>query len=150
HRALVVDSAGDQILHRRRSAAVGHVNNVDTDRRIEQHAGEMNPGAGAGRAVLHPRLIFPSVSYEISEIPGGKILTRDEEDRLVRYERHRREVADGVIGRIPVERLAVGMGTGGAEQELIAIGRRPRYPQGAGDAAAAADILNGDRLAEDV
>jgi hypothetical protein len=94
------------------------------DRRIEQHTGEMHTGAGSRGAVLHSSLVFPGIGDEITEIAGGKVLARNEQDRLLGHKRHRREVVDRVIRRILVEGLAVRMGARGAEQELITVGCR--------------------------
>src|SRR6266852_6535217 len=52
--AHVVDPAGDQVLspETRRSGAIGDVRDVDPDRRIEQHAGQVGRRTRSGRAVL--------------------------------------------------------------------------------------------------
>src|SRR6516225_3901150 len=56
-RALIVDPARNQLLHRGAAAAVGNVRDVNPDRRIEPRTGEMDRGAHSGRAVLHLRLV---------------------------------------------------------------------------------------------
>src|SRR6516165_3648343 len=49
-RAQIVDAAADQVLRHRPLAAIRNVRDVGADRQVEQHAGEMRPGADAGRA----------------------------------------------------------------------------------------------------
>jgi len=57
-------------------------------------------------------------------------------------ERNRREVGDGVVGWSLVKRLTLSKGISAAENELIAIRRRPRHPVGSGYAARAADVFD--------
>jgi len=71
-RALVVDAAGDQILHRRPAAAIGNMRDVDADRGVEQRAGQMTAAAHPGRAVLHGRLMGLRISHELLEVAGRK------------------------------------------------------------------------------
>ena len=66
-RTHVIDAAGEQILHRRRQPAVRHVGDLDADVDIEQSAGEMRSGPGAGRAILHLGLVCLRVSDEVRQ-----------------------------------------------------------------------------------
>src|SRR5262249_37422896 len=51
--ARVIDPAGDQILHRRGGPAIGHVGDIDSDGRIQQHTSKMARRTRSARAVLH-------------------------------------------------------------------------------------------------
>src|SRR5579863_1483893 len=48
--AQIVDAAGDEILERRRRAAIGNMLHIDAEFRIQQHTAEMGCGARTSRA----------------------------------------------------------------------------------------------------
>ena len=110
----------------------------------------MGGRAGARRAERHLSLILLGIFDEVLQRVGGKILARDEDQRHLGDEGRGREIAGGVVGRLLVERLVLGVGADGAEHEGGAVGRRPRDALRAGHAAGAADILDHHLLAEDL
>ena len=145
-RALVIDPAGQQVLHRLAAAAIGNVRDVDADRRIEQHASQMIGPARPGRAVLHLRLVGLGVGDELLQVAGGKIRARHQHQRLIHDQHHRREIGHGVVQRRLVERLVLGVRADVAEHELVAVGRRLRDAVRPGHAAGAADVFHDDGL----
>src|SRR5262249_243771 len=121
-REPVVERAADQVLHRLRAAAVGNVGEVDPDRRIKQHAGEMARRAAAGRAVLHLRLVGLRVGDELLEVVRGQVLAGDQHRRRLSDQRDRCEIGHRIVERRLVEQLAVGVGGAAAEQDLVSVG----------------------------
>ena len=81
---------------------------------------------------------------------AGQILAGQQDARRLRNQADRLEIGHRIVERPLVERLAVGVGAGIADQHRVAVGR------GLGDALAAdgagrgADIVDHDRLAEDL
>jgi hypothetical protein len=109
-RTLVIDAAADQVLHRRSGAAIGNMGDVHADRRIEQHAGEMDRGTCARRGELHSLLIGLRISDELRQVGDRQISARDQHDRLLDHQHDRGEIGGGVVERTLVERLALRMG----------------------------------------
>src|SRR5262249_6662587 len=120
----------------------------DGDRRMQGCAREMGPGGWSGRAELHLCLIGLRVSDETRQVAGGQIIACDQQERVLDYECDRLEVGHSVVGRIPVKRLALRKGVGAAENELIAIRRRPCHAVGAGYAAPSANAFDDHLLTQ--
>ena len=95
--------------------------------------------ARARRAVLHLRLVRLRVCDEFLQIAGGKIIARDQHQRLIHHQHHRSEIGRGVVERRLVERLVLRVRADIAQHELIAVGRglgdavRPRHAAGTAD-----------------
>ena len=139
-----------EVLHRRPGAAIRHMRDVDADRPVEQHAGQVRSRADARRAELHPGLVCLGVGDELPQAAHRQILARDEDARRLGGEADRREIAGRVIKRLLVERLVIGVGAGVADEEGIAVRRRLRDAHAARHAGGGADVLDHDRLSQEL
>jgi hypothetical protein len=97
---------------------------------------------------LHLCLIGLCVSDEPRQVAGGQIIACDQQERLLDDECYRLEVGHSVVGRIPVKRLTLRKGVGAAENELIAIRRRPCHAVGAGYAAPSTNAFDDHLLTQ--
>ena len=148
--ADVLHAAGDQVLHRRAEAAIGHVGDVHAEHGVEQDAAHMRGGAGARRGELDLVLVRLHVGDELLHRVGRQVLRHDDDARRLDREAKRREVLDRVVGRRLVERLAPAVRAVVAEHELRAVRRAARHAQRADRAAGADRIFHDDGLAERV
>ena len=148
--AVIVDPAGDHVLERQRAAAIGDMRDVDAHRDVEQRAGEVRRRPGSGRAVLHLRLVGLGVGDEFLEIVGRQRRARNHQHRQIDEQADRRKIGRGVVGRIFVERLVLGVGADIAQHELVAVRRGLRDARRAGHAAGAADVFDDDLLLQDL
>ena len=105
---------------------------------------------GAGRAELHLALVLLGVGDEFLEILHRQVLAHGQQDRNLGDERDRREIVDGAVERLLIQRLALGVGADGPEHHGVAVGRGIGHASGAGHAAGAADVLDHDLLAENL
>ena len=132
--AQEVDASGGKVDHRRAGAFVGNVVDVGLEQVVEQHAAEMRGRAGAGRAELHLVLVLLRVGDELREVLDRQVLAHGQDDRNLRQQRDRREVGHRVVERLLIERLPLGVGADGAEDEGVAvrlgIGDAPRSRSG--------------------
>ena len=97
--------AGDEILHRRTGAAIGHVLDVGLGEDLEQFAGEMMRGAGAGRAVIQLAGIGLQIVDELLERLGRDLVGIDDDHlRRPRDQRHRDEVLLDIVVELGIER----------------------------------------------
>ncbi len=137
-----------EILLRRALAAIRHVGDVHPHLEVEQHARQVGAGADSGRAELHLALIGFDIGDELLEVRNRQVLAHDQDARRFGREPHRGEVGQRVIERLFVHRLAVGLGTAIADQEHVAVRRSVGDSRRAGHAGRPADILDHERLAE--
>ena len=147
-RAVIVDPAGEQILHRLGRTAIGDVRDVDADGGVDAHAVEMRAGARAARTELHLGVVRLGVGHELLHVIGGEVVPRHQHQGLVADETDRNEVGLSVVERLLVQRLIHRHHIDAAVQDLIAVGGRVRHARGSRHAAAAADVFDQDRLAE--
>jgi hypothetical protein len=96
---------------------------VDADAVIQEHAAEMRRRTGARGAKLHMRLVRFGIGNKFFEIIGRQVLARDQHDRNFSSENYRREIGHGIVKRMLVSRLTLGVRVDVAEHELIAIRR---------------------------
>ena len=61
------------------------------------------------------------VGDKLLQVVGGEVVTRDQHQRLIRKERHRRAIRLGVVKWCFVEPLALGEGPNVSDNELIAV-----------------------------
>jgi len=148
HLAHEVDPARDQILQRRPGAAVGNMGDIRAHAIVEQQAGDMRGGSGPCRTVLQLVLIGFHIGDKLGQRVGGKVIAHDEHFGVFHHDADGREVALGIVQRLLVERLVVGMGAAIAEHEQIAIGRGLGHAVRAGHAARAAHVFHHDLLPE--
>ena len=89
---------GNEILHRRTGAAVGDVPNVGLGQKLEQLAGEMMRGAGAGGAVVQLARVGLGVGDELGQ-RLGRDLIRIDDDHLwrPRDQGHRNKILFDVV-----------------------------------------------------
>ena len=100
---------------------------VGAKRVIDHDAAEMRGGARSGRAELHRRFILFGIGDEALHVGDGKILVNDEHQGQFSHQRHRCEIVRGVIERLFIERLVLGMGADRSKQERVAIGGGSRH-----------------------
>ena len=110
----------------------------------------MRRGSDAGGSELHLGRIFLGVGDELTERDGREILAHNQYKKRLGDDADRRKVGSRVIERFLVERLIVGVGAGGTEHELIAVGLSLGHAIGTGHAARADDILDHHGLAQEV
>jgi hypothetical protein len=82
-RAVVIDPAGEQVLHGLRRAAISHVGNIDAERGIDPRACEVRGGADAARRKLHLGVVRPGVGGKLLHVTGRKITACDQHHGLV-------------------------------------------------------------------
>jgi hypothetical protein len=139
----------DHVLHRRRAAAIGHVQDVDAGHLFEQLAGEMLRGAVAGRGVAELARVLLRVVDDLRHGAQGDVLADhqhvvdagdvgDRHEVLVDVDR---QLLPGHDGR-DAER-----GHGG-QQDRLAVGRRLGHGL-VGDEAAGAGLGLDDHLLAD-
>jgi len=126
------------------------VRDRDPDIDIEQGAGEMRSGPSAGRAILHRRLVLLRVSDEVRQRAGRDTGPGGQDQRLLRHQGNRRKIGRGVVRRLLVDELHLGIGRLAAEQQLIPVGIGARDPRRAGHAAGTGNVFDDDLLAENV
>ena len=102
----------------------------------------------AGRAELHLGLVCLGVGDELLEVLHRQVLARDERDRHLGDQPDGGEIGLRVVQRLLVERLGLGVGADGADDEVVAVGRAVGDTLGAGLAAGAGDVLDHHLLAE--
>ena len=141
---------GDHVGHGRAAAAVRDMGDVEAGCDIEQSASEMGRGAHAGRAVLHLGSVRLPIGDELLQAVGGEILACDQHHRLLDEQSDRREIGDGIVRQLLVERGVIGVGADGAEQEHLAIRGSARHAVGANDAGRRADVLDDYLLVQDL
>ena len=82
----------EQIVDGGRRAAIGHVNDVDLRRQLEQFAGEMRQAANAGGGKIEFAGLCFRKRDEFSHVFGGNVARNDEHLRHGRDQRDRREI----------------------------------------------------------
>jgi hypothetical protein len=97
---------------------------------------------------LHLGLVRLGVGDEILEIARRQVLARDQRDRRLGDQRDRRKIGRGVVGRLLVERLVVGMRADAADPHGVAVGPGIGDALGTVHTAGAADVLDDDLLAQ--
>jgi hypothetical protein len=75
------------------------VGDVDPDREIDQQAGEVARRTRAARAELHLGLVRARVSDELRQVVGREILAREQQQRRLGDQRHRRKIVRRVVER---------------------------------------------------
>ena len=116
--------------------------------RLNRTQGRVRAGADAGRAELHLALVRLDVGDELLEIVHRQVLAGDQDAGRFRDQSDRLEIGRGIVERLLVEALVVGVGTGIADQERVAVRRRLGDALAAGHAGRRADVFHDDRLAE--
>jgi hypothetical protein len=92
-----VDVAGDERLHRRAAAAIGHVHQADAGAPREQLGGKMRRGADPAGRVGDRRGTDLGGRDHIGDRAERRIAGREHEQRHARDLRHRREVRERVV-----------------------------------------------------
>ncbi len=108
----------------------------------------MRAGAHPGRAILHLALVRLRVGDEFLQIVDRQILADDQNPRRFRNQPDQLEIPGGVVGRLLVERLAVGVRAGVADQQRVSVRRRLGDAGAADRAGRGTDILHDDGLPE--
>jgi len=124
------------------------VGDIDADRQVHQHAGEVTGGTRPARAELHLRLVRARVGDELRQIAGGQILAREQQQRRLGDKHDRCEIGRRIVERRLVERLVCRVRAHVAEHELVAVRGGFRDPAGPEHAAAAADVFDDHVLAQ--
>src|ERR1043166_8975557 len=86
------------------------------------------------------------VGDELLEVAGGKILSRNQDQRHLEDQRYRGKVRRGVVEGLRIDGLVDGVRSGRAEKDFIAIRRGLGDAGGTNHAAGAADVLDDDLL----
>ena len=113
----------DRVGHRRRDAAIGHVNQIDAGVLGEQHAEQMPAGADALRAVAQAFGLGLGERHQLGD-RLRRARRRHHQDVVERDQRRDRlEVLDRIELQVGVERRVDGVRAGVAHHQQIAVGR---------------------------
>ena len=142
-----IDLAGDDILHRRRAATIGHERKPGGGRLLEVHAGDLGAARrpdGGGIALVRIGLEPGDQRFDIV---GGEGLACNDQLRRVGEERDRREIVDDVI----VELIGDGIDDVRAplaDADGLSVRLCPGETRHTDVAAGADHVLDHDRLVE--
>ncbi len=144
-----VDRAGQQVVDRRRGAAIGHVQQVGAGLALEQLDREMGDAAGAGGAAVHLAGIGLGMGDEALEIADAELAVDGQ--RLLHA--HHQDLRGDVLGRVERhlghQALHDGAGRGAHQAHDMGVGAGLGDEVDAGDAGRAALVLDQHRLAEE-
>jgi hypothetical protein len=124
------------------AALTGHVLDVDAGRGAEHLSGEMAGRAETGRPIVQLAGVLLGERDKIGEAFHRLRGMHHYRDRHERDQREWREILDRVIGQPGIERGVDRMGTDGADQQRLAVGRRFRHDVGADRPAGAAAVVD--------
>jgi hypothetical protein len=145
-----VDLAGQQIGHRRRRAAVGHVHQLDPGAQAEQLGGQMRRCSVAGRTVgdLPPPPL--RLRHQVLHRPDPQRLAHHNDLRHREHQGRRREVAQRVVGHARHEVRHHRQRARRGEDDGVAVRPAARDGLHADDAAGARAVVHHHGLAEPV
>ena len=135
----------EQIVYGGRRAAIGHVNDVDLRRQLEQFAGEMRQATNAGGGKIEFAGLRFRKRDEFSHAFGGNVACNDEHLRHGHDQRDRREILAHVVGDL-FHRGADGQGARAHDPDGVAVGICFGDRIGAQHAGLSAAIVDQDRL----
>ena len=126
---------------------IGHQLPFHADGLLQLQAAQVLHGADADGALQHLVGLGLDPGDQLAEAFRRHVVGRHQEERIARQQRHRLKIGQRVVGDRHGDRrehhaLAV------AEHQRVAVGRRARHAVDADGAAATADVLDHDRLAE--
>jgi hypothetical protein len=138
---------GQQILDRRRAAAIGHVQQVDLGHVLEELAAQMNRRARARRG---ERILAGIVARQLDQLRhrlGRHARAHDQQVGQRPQHGDRGEILGGIVRQLGVERRRDGVAGHAVEPDRVAVGRRMGDRIGADIAARAALVLDDELLA---
>jgi len=127
-------------------AAVGNVRHFDAGPALEQLAGEMGRGAGAGRRERRLAAVALGEGDEFRDRLGRRGIRNRHQIGIGRNQRHRREIGERIIAERRKQK-AIDRKRQRGEQHGVAVGRRMGDRLGADIGAAAALVLDDDLVA---
>ena len=142
-----LDLPRQQVLNRRRRAAIGHMHDVDAGGAPEQFCRQMADSSGTGRAVVH----FAGIGLGIGDQFLGRIdrqARRRRDDHLHQGDRRQRDQILVLERHVGDHERRDRRRAGGVHADRIAIGRRLGGGGNTDNAAHAALVLDHDLLPE--
>ena len=142
-----VDLAGNDVLHRRSPAAIGH--ELEARAGFLLHEGAADVRRAAGARMPHRGLVRVRVQPgdEFLQIVRREIFSRDQDLRTIDHHRDRLEIVHHIKRQIE-ERAVEHMRAQAAEAQRVTVCGRARDPADADIAAPAPDVFDDHRLAE--
>ncbi len=131
-----------QVGEGRRAAAVGDVDHEEAGGGLEHLRHQVADAAVAGRAVVDLPGPGLGVAHELLEVVHRQLGRDQQRQRLHRGARDRREVAQGVVGQLAVERAVDHRHAGVGEHQRVAVGRALGHGVGAHRAAGAGLVVD--------
>ena len=145
--AAELDAPRQHVGDQRRGAAERDVIHLDAGVALEHLAAEIHDAARPGRAIQQRLVGFLGVVDELLEVADRHVLGGEEEERHPGADRHRDEVVERVPRALHVhQRRRGGAERDVAEQQRVPVGRRLGDLIGADRSAAAAHVLDHERL----
>ena len=142
-----LDLAADQVGGRGRAAPIGDVDQVHPGHHLEELAGNVLRGAGAGRPVVDLARVGLGIGDEFGDRLGGDRRMHHDDVGQPRGADNRRDVPNEVETEIAVER-GIDRVRGHDLQQRVAIGGRSGDRLGPDVAAGAGAVLDDELLAE--
>ena len=142
-----VDLPCNEIVHRRRGAAIGDKLQLDAGGILEIETGDVAAGpqaGGSGRDRLGPGF---QPGEQLVQRLRRHIVLADDDHGIARQHHDRLKIGDEVVAEL-VDRAICNVGTEVTEADRVAIGRRTHHPTDADRAARSRDVLDHERLAE--
>ncbi len=143
-----VHLAGEQIDHRRPSAAIGNVVDLDLRDLPKLLAGEMDRGAQSGRRKGHLAGLLPGERDQFLGALGRHVRMHHQQQRRHREQRHGGEILPGVVRQLAGEQAGIDHERAVDHADGVAVRRRRRDRLRADLARAAAAIVDHERLPE--
>jgi hypothetical protein len=110
-----LDVAGDEIVHRRSRAAIGHVHDVDVGHALEQFAGEVIGRTVAGRGEIELARRFLRQRDQLLHAVRRHLGVNDQHNGCRRKQRDWSEVLGRIEGKLAIEGLVDGERSGRGE-----------------------------------
>ena len=135
-----VDMAAEQIVDRRRGAAIGHVGDFHAGGIVEHFDRDVHGRARPRRAV--GELLRLRLGDEVFHGGDAELVVHHQKRRHGGDHHHRLEGFHRIVGRRRLEDRAQDLRSHAGEQDRVAVGRRVRDQFGADGAAGAAAIVD--------
>ena len=88
------------------------------------------------------------IGHELLEVLGGKVLSRENQDRRTRHQPDGGEIHIGLVSEVGIERDGGGVGPHVTHLDAVAVGASTRRARRGRGASGAHDVFDDDRLPE--
>ena len=132
----------EQVAHRGRGAAIGHMHDVDAGPDLQQFPGQVRGRAAAGRRIVELAGACLREGDELLQRTHRQGRMRDQDVRHAAHERHRGEALHRVERYLAVQRRVHRQLCAGREQQRVAVGCRLGHEFGRDVAASPGAVLD--------